>query len=185
MRPPRRALASTGSTAGGVFLRASQTSIAPSKRPPSIGPPNAARGATRWVALRRTSKGMPKIRICAALTTLVITATHKPAIMPTPIARAVMPNSLARKRVRMVASAISAGRGTGKSRRRTSEPILHLCSAGSALPRALSHAAPLSVQKAPCRRDGSFLRARRSPGYAQYRANCGHGYARHAARHKR
>ena len=44
MRPPRKALASTGSTAGGAFLRVSQTSIAPSKRPPSIGPPNAASG---------------------------------------------------------------------------------------------------------------------------------------------
>ena len=126
MRPPRKAFASTGSTAGGAFLRASQRSIEPSKRPPSIGAPKAASGETRAAALRRTSKGMPKIRICAILTSVVITATHKPARTPTPIASAVMPNSLARNRARAVASAISAGRGTkiSRARRRTREPML-------------------------------------------------------------
>ena len=44
MRPPRSALASTGSTAGGAFLRASQVSIAPRMSPPSIGAPKAAIG---------------------------------------------------------------------------------------------------------------------------------------------
>jgi hypothetical protein len=61
---------------------------------------------------------MLKIRTCAALTALVIRATHKPASTPTPIASAVMPNSLARNRARTVASAISAGRGTEISRAR-------------------------------------------------------------------
>ena len=123
MRPPRKALASTGSTASGAFLRESHKSIAPSRRPPSIGAAKAARGATRSAALRRTSKGMPKIRICATLTMLVIAATHRPARTPTPIASAVMPNSLARNRARTVASAISAGRGTeiSRARRRTRE----------------------------------------------------------------
>src|ERR1700729_1897483 len=69
---------------------------------------------------------MPKIRTCARLTALVITATHKPARTPMPIASAVMPNSLARNLERAVASAISAGRGTetNRARRRTGEPIV-------------------------------------------------------------
>ena len=45
MRPPRSALASTGSTAGGTFLRARQASTAPSASPASIGAKNAANGA--------------------------------------------------------------------------------------------------------------------------------------------
>ena len=133
MRPPRKALASTGSTAGGAFLRASHMSIAPSRSPPSIGAPKAASGATRAAALRRTSKGMPKIRTCATLTMVVIAATHRPASTPTPIASAVMPNSLARNRARTVASAISAGRGTeiSRARRRTREPMLELMRGGT------------------------------------------------------
>ena len=51
------------------------------------------------------------MRTCAILTRLVITATHKPASTPTPMASAVMPNSLARKRARAVARTINAGRG--------------------------------------------------------------------------
>ena len=59
MRPPRRALASTGSTAGGSFLRARHASIEPSASPESIGAAKAAIGGTRAAALRRTSKGIP------------------------------------------------------------------------------------------------------------------------------
>ena len=59
MRPPRSALASTGSTAGGSFLRARQASTEPSASPPSIGAAKAAIGGTRSAALRWTSKGMP------------------------------------------------------------------------------------------------------------------------------
>ncbi len=128
MRPPRKALASTGSTAGGAFLRASQRSIAPSRRPPSIGAPKAASGATRSAALRRTSNGMPKICICATLTRVVITATHRPARTPTPTASAVRPSSLARKRARTVAYMTSAGRGTEirRARRSPTEPMFKL-----------------------------------------------------------
>ena len=66
----------------------------------------------------KTSKGMPKIRICAALTRVVITATHKPARAPISIASAVMPSSLARNRARILASVISAGRGAEMIRAR-------------------------------------------------------------------
>src|SRR5580658_747713 len=133
MRPPRSALASTGSTAGGACLRASQVSAAPRMSPPSIGAPKAARGATRAAALRWTSKGMPKIKTCATLTTLVITATHKPASTPTTVASAAMPNSFARRRARTVASATSAGRGTEiiRARRSTEPPMIELMRGGA------------------------------------------------------
>ncbi len=44
MRPPRNALASTGSTAGGAFLRERHRSIAPSRSPPSIGEAKGGKG---------------------------------------------------------------------------------------------------------------------------------------------
>src|ERR1700733_6466884 len=80
------------------------------------------------------SKGMPKIATCATLTILVIAATHRPASTPTPIASAVMPNSLARRRARTVARAISPGRGTDISRARRSTgvlPMIELMRGGS------------------------------------------------------
>ena len=59
MRPPRKALASTGSTAAGAFFRARQASSAPRARPASIGAAKAAMGGTRSAALSLTSNGMP------------------------------------------------------------------------------------------------------------------------------
>ena len=73
------------------------------------------------------------MRTWAALTTLVITATHKPARTPMPIASAVMPNSLARNRARTIASAISTGRGTeiSRTRRRGREPMCGVMRGGA------------------------------------------------------
>lgn len=98
---------------------------------PASAKPKAARGEMRSTALRRTSKGMPKIRPWATLTALVMKATHRPASTPTPIASAVMPNSLARNLARAVASIIGGGRGTeiSRARRRRAEPCPSLCAA--------------------------------------------------------
>ncbi len=58
-RPPRSALASTGSTAFEIFQRRRDHSISPSSRPPVAGATRATHGVTTALALNRTSNGMP------------------------------------------------------------------------------------------------------------------------------
>ena len=83
MRPPRRALASIGSTGVRDVTERRQSSTSPSTAPPMTGAAST-RIQSRWVeALSRWSTGMPNRITCSVWLTRLMPVTRAPAPAPT------------------------------------------------------------------------------------------------------
>ena len=188
MRPPRNALASTGSTAGGAFLRASQRSIA----------------AEQKAAQHRRAKGGERRHALGGAEANVEGNAEDPHMRGVDEgghhgdAQAGQDADADRKRrhaefARAQSRARSRQRDqrrtwpeTNRARRRTREPMFRTYARAVRLCQGRrARRPPLSGSKAPCRRDGSFRRVRPCRGYGRCRANCGRGCARRGARHRR
>ncbi len=113
MRPPRRALASIGSTAGGRPSRAASQIEPPTSNPPTIGQIMIRRGEMCAAPLSRSFRSMPNSSMCVHCTARLISMTMTPAAAPTRAAMTASASSLERTAARMRPPRLLEAAGAG------------------------------------------------------------------------